>query len=223
MDRKSVIVLSICFVLFVLWAQVVPVLYPPTPIARTNTVASLTNTIPATNATTALEAPRGPAVPWTAPTPGAPEELVVLTNEVARYTFTSHGGGLKVVELLKYPESVARGSKSSILSNRVATLNAQAQQPVLALAGSEALAGDSVYKISKFTDVGGWNQRRSHCLRRSSGEAPDQWSVRGERVRAWFELPRQRPRSHREPLGTTGRAAVAEMGRRRGHAVECAR
>ena len=86
MDRKSVIVLSVCFLLFVLWAQLVPVLYPPKPVAKTNTVASITNTIPATNATTALEAPRGPAVPGTAPVPGAPEERVVLTKEVSRYT-----------------------------------------------------------------------------------------------------------------------------------------
>lgn len=185
MDRKSVIVLSICFVLFVLWAQVVPVLYPPKPIVRTNIVASLTNTIPATNATTALEAPRGPAVPWTAPQPGAPEELVVLTNDVARYTFTSHGGGLKLVELLKYPESVARGSKSSILSNRVATLNAQAQQPVLALGGSEALAGDSVYKISGFT--GTWPDG-TNAARTVSGVRAEKLLTNGLFVVKEFEL-----------------------------------
>lgn len=185
MDRKSVIVLSICFVLFVLWAQVVPVLYPPKPIVRTNIVASLTNTIPATNATTALEAPRGGAIPWTAPQPGAPEELVVLTNDVARYTFTSHGGGLKLVELLKYPESVARGSKSSILSNRVATLNAQAQQPVLALGGSEALAGDSVYKISGFT--GTWPDG-TNAARTVSGVRAEKLLTNGLFVVKEFEL-----------------------------------
>ena len=185
MDRKSVIVLSICFVLFVLWAQVVPVLYPPKPITRTNTVASLTNTIPATNATAALEAPRGEVIPWTAPQPGAPEELVFLTNEVARYTFTSHGGGLKVVELLKYPESVARGSKSSILSNRVATLNAQAQQPVLALGGSEALAGDSVYKVSRFT--GSWTDG-TNGSRAVSGVRAEKLLTNGLFVVKEFEL-----------------------------------
>src|SRR5207247_123458 len=36
-------------------------------------------------------------------------------------------------------------------TNRVATLNAQAQQPVLALLGSEALVGDALFHVSKFS------------------------------------------------------------------------
>lgn len=155
MDRKSVIVLTVCFLLFVLWAQLVPVMYPPKPVPKTNTVATASNTVSGvtTSATAAIEAPKSAGTPWIAPKPGASEEVLVLTNDVARYTFTSHGGGLKLVELLKYPESVAcRGA--SVLSNRVATLNAQAQQPVLALQGSDSLAGDGIYKISRFT--GSW-------------------------------------------------------------------
>ena len=36
-----------------------------------------------------------------------PEQLLVLTNARARYTFTSRGGGLKLVELLDYPETIS--------------------------------------------------------------------------------------------------------------------
>src|SRR5439155_12618191 len=86
------------------------------------------------------------------PPPGAPEELLALTNENARYTFTSYGGGLKLVELLNYPESVSCGRKrAGAATQRVATLNAQAQHPVLALLGSEALVGDGVFQLRKIS------------------------------------------------------------------------
>ncbi len=39
-------------------------------------------------------------------TANVPEELLVVTNSNARYTFTSYGGGLKLVELVHYPETV---------------------------------------------------------------------------------------------------------------------
>jgi len=122
MDRKSVIVLIICGVLFVLWAQLTPRLYPPPPVTKTNILAGATNAITGgTNLPVPLEATA--ARPFTSPLPSAPEELLVMTNDVARYTFTSHGGGLKMVELLKYPESVSCGSKQNVATNRVATLN----------------------------------------------------------------------------------------------------
>src|SRR5881409_1585711 len=104
MDRKSIIVLILCGVLFLLWAQMVPRLYPPQPRSSTNAPAQTTITSATGTPTAApLEATHSPYIP---PAPDAPEELITLTNENARYTFTSHGGGLKLVELLKYPESV---------------------------------------------------------------------------------------------------------------------
>lgn len=186
MDRKSVIVLTVCFLLFVLWAQLVPVMYPPKPVVRTNTVAGVTNTIPAgSNAVAALEAPKAGTTPWVAPKSGAAEELVVLTNDVARYTFTSHGGGLKLVELLKYPEFVSRSSKSSTVSNRVATLNGQSHQPVLALGGSEAFSGDGVYRISRFT--GSWSDG-TNAARSVSGVRAEKLLSNGLFIVKEFEL-----------------------------------
>ena len=58
------------------------------------------------------------------------------------------------MELLKYPESVSCGSKRNQETNGLATLNDRARQPVLALAGSEALVGDGVFKLSRFS--GSW-------------------------------------------------------------------
>ena len=149
MDRKSVIILSVCALLFLLWAQMVPRLYPPAKVQKNDPLAS--NAAPATaQATSAVPQPSTPGT-FVPPKPGAPEELLVLTNDTARYTFTSHGGGLKMVELLKYPDSVACRDKSSTATNRLATLNSQAQQPVLSLIGSEELVGDGVFKISRFS------------------------------------------------------------------------
>jgi YidC/Oxa1 family membrane protein insertase len=166
MDRKSVIVLIVCGVLFMLWAQLTPRLYPPQPVSRTNILAGATNAVAGgTNVPVPLES--AVAKPFTSPLANAPEELVVMTNDVARYTFTSHGGGLKLVELLKYPESVSCAGKRNTATNRVATLNAQAKQPVLALGANDALAGDGVFKISRFT--GTWPDGTNNKTRPVSG------------------------------------------------------
>jgi len=37
----------------------------------------------------------------------APEQIIILTNGVTRYTFTSRGGGLKLVELLNMPQTIS--------------------------------------------------------------------------------------------------------------------
>src|SRR5882762_1057892 len=103
MDRKSIVILVVCAGLFVVWAQMMQRLYPPQPAPRTNTTALASNTAGASAGAQQLESPS----PATSPKPSAPEEVLVLTNEIARYTFTSHGGGLKLVELLKYPDSVS--------------------------------------------------------------------------------------------------------------------
>jgi YidC/Oxa1 family membrane protein insertase len=148
MDRKSVIILIVCGALFIAWVQLTQRYYPPAR-STTNTMAAATNVTPAsTDVPVPLESVG--KTPVAAPKPGTPEETIVLTNENARYTFTSHGGGLKLVELLHYPEAVSCRRKGTSGSNNVATLNDHAQQPVLALLGSEAYVGDGVFRLSKF-------------------------------------------------------------------------
>ncbi|HTV75836.1 MAG TPA: membrane protein insertase YidC, partial [Candidatus Baltobacteraceae bacterium] len=72
-----------------------------------------------------------------------------------RYTFTSRGGGLKSVELLKYPETIsARWRKQNESSaNGVATLNARTSVPVLSILGDSSLIGDGNFTLTK-TDGG---------------------------------------------------------------------
>ena len=70
----------------------------------------------------------------------------MLKNENARYTFTSHGGGLKLVELTHYPETVSQ-RRGKTKTDRFATLNTLAPVPVLAIAG-EGLQEDGIFKLT---------------------------------------------------------------------------
>src|SRR2546429_604208 len=129
MDRTSIIVLAICLAILALWYTVViPKLTPkPVPGALTNApvaTASQTNQTqpsnyqPATASSTTTSNSLAIVV-----NTNITEELMVVTNENARYTFTSHGGGLKLVELVKYPETVLSRREAKRQTNRVATLN----------------------------------------------------------------------------------------------------
>src|SRR5439155_1241733 len=110
MDRKSVIVLVISFILLMIWYPLMNRLYPPQPIPQR------TNSVPGTASPTAAGTD-APATVSGVSTSGvqagalvksdSPEELVVVENDNVRCTFTSHGGGLKLVELKNYPEPVA--------------------------------------------------------------------------------------------------------------------
>ena len=144
MDRKSIIVVVASVALFVLWGQLIPRLYPPKPVPH------FTNAV--TRASNQLERPTAfPTTPTRGAVPSeiasrAPEQLLVLSNRNARYTFTSHGGGLKHVELVNYLESV--DCKSQKNSTNVATLNTAAPLPVLSLLGGEALESDGLFKLT---------------------------------------------------------------------------
>jgi YidC/Oxa1 family membrane protein insertase len=81
----------------------------------------------------------------------APEQTLVLTNGRARYTFTSRGGGLKKIELLKYPETISlRWQKNNHgATNGLATLNQDAFVPVLAILGDTNLVGDGNFNLTQ--------------------------------------------------------------------------
>ena len=124
MDRKSIVVLSICFLLFVLWAQLVPRLYPPAPVTRTNNVASATNAAPARpNPVAPLEA--SAPTNWVAPRADAPEELLVairakLDRRRALQVFDTRSAHLQTVSMLanviEARESYTRGHVERVQS-----------------------------------------------------------------------------------------------------------
>ena len=129
MDRNSIIVLVVCFVLLMLWYPlVVNKLYPPKALPRGTNAPSATvtgtNQVPVANAPVLAEATTN--APRVEVNTNVPEDLLVISNENARYTFTSHGGGLKLIELVKYPETVSlRDDKSNLrrIASRRSTIS----------------------------------------------------------------------------------------------------
>jgi YidC/Oxa1 family membrane protein insertase len=72
-----------------------------------------------------------------------------VSNGNARYTFTSRGGGIKLVELLKYPETVsALRKKKSAQAQDVATLNESAAFAVGALLDDGTVAGGGNFLLT---------------------------------------------------------------------------
>lgn len=151
MDRKAIIVLVISFLLFVAWAVLVPKLYPPKPLPpMTNIVTQATNTVAASNAVAPyIAAPPTNPPPKPVVRSTVPEKLEKLTVHGITYVFTSHGGGLKEVELdaRQYPEKVARKSEANGAA-RGAVLNRGAVSPVLALGGHPSLQDDDYYQLT---------------------------------------------------------------------------
>jgi len=151
MDRTGIIAVSICAALLVLWffqTQKQEALFQQqrAEFARTNIVA--------TPQATANQA----AIPTTTTAPpqvfdtNTPENLIVISNADALYTFTSRGGGLESVKLLKYPETISPRWKKEMATNSVATLNAHAPVPVLAILGDPGFVGDGNFTLTRSGD-----------------------------------------------------------------------
>src|SRR5579859_770513 len=110
MDRTGIIVVSLCAVLLFVWfyetskqaqrLQQQQAEYQrthPQPVATNGTQSQSANA--STTSTSAVS-----AVPFDT---NAPEQTIVMTNNRVRYTFTSRGGGIKLVELLDHPETIS--------------------------------------------------------------------------------------------------------------------
>jgi YidC/Oxa1 family membrane protein insertase len=156
MDKTGIIVVSICALLFGWWfvAQQ-KITQQQAAYARTNQVAVAQSRLAATNSgfVTATATAATVTVPVAFDT-NAPEQTIVLANAKARYTFTSRGGGLKLVELLDYPQTVSARwkKKDGADTNGVASLNTLALVPALAVLGDASLVGDGNFSLTKTAD-----------------------------------------------------------------------
>ncbi len=159
MDRKSIIGLVASIALLLLWFPVVNRLYPSKPLPPGSTNAVVTVQAPGTNGAAPVVAPRTPPVmrPTDAASrapqaaPGQAEETIVLSGSNASYTITSQGGGIKLFELVQFPEVVGRkkGTESAVKHTR---LNANAAYPSMALLGGPEVEGDGIYELSRTSD-----------------------------------------------------------------------
>lgn len=150
MDRTGIIVVTLCALLLGVWfvqEQKYQAHRPPPPVATSTAATAPTPAAsPSSTATTPV------ATPWFEVGSNAPESLITLTNADARYLFTSRGGGLKSVELSKYPDSISPRWKKEMTTNDFATLNAGAPAPVLAILGDPGLIGDGSFTLTKTRD-----------------------------------------------------------------------
>ena len=72
-----------------------------------------------------------------------------MTNDNAHYTFTSYGGGLKLVELLRYPETLATPRQALLKANNFETLDTYTPAPTLALMDGDAVQGDGIFALTR--------------------------------------------------------------------------
>lgn len=157
MDRTGIIIVSLCVALLIGWV------FEQRKIAMQEMRQAQAA---ATNAVAAVPAVSTPAP--TAPPPSVagadvmsappeivsstmPENLIVITNGRARYTFTSRGGGLKQVDLLDFPETISARWREINANAKagVASLNTGAPLPVLAILGDTNLIGDGNFTITQ--------------------------------------------------------------------------
>ena len=151
MDRKTIAIMASCILFIFLWQGVLVPKYfsekRPVPVANTNAApAAVASTTTGTNATSVAPVAASARVDF--PT-NAAEQLLVITNDNARYTFTSRGGGLKQIELVHFPETIARKRKEQAAITNFATLNTHAHVPLLAVFGGEPLTGDGVFTLTE--------------------------------------------------------------------------
>jgi YidC/Oxa1 family membrane protein insertase len=158
MDKTGIIVVSICALLLGWWfVEQNKSAQQQAAYARTNQVAVAQSQLAATNSNAALATTTATAPTVTTPVAfntNTPEQTIVLANTKARYTFTSRGGGLKLVELLDYPQTIsARWTlKNGAQTNGVASLNTLALVPSLAVLGDPGLIGDGNFALTKTGD-----------------------------------------------------------------------
>ncbi|HEY2574118.1 MAG TPA: membrane protein insertase YidC, partial [Verrucomicrobiaceae bacterium] len=159
MDRKSIAVIVACVAALILWQFVIVPKYLPSrpiPHAATNAQNSAQSPV-GTNAVTGSNNVAAPATTSAGPSPqlevntNLSEQLVIVTNENARYTFTSYGGGLKLIELLHYPETVPSWRNKKAQAGGIASLNTYTPSPTLAILGGAAVQGDGIFNLIRTT------------------------------------------------------------------------
>ncbi len=152
MDRKSILILVASLGLLLLSQRLIHRLYPPEKIEPDPALSGDTNsTMPSVEAPPSGQPEAvitaAPAAPQLVE-PSVAEELVTLETDQARYVFTSHGGGIKAIELKNYLEVVGRKTHQQ-QDDEVATLNNRAPVPAFALIGNDRLQGDGLYRFSR--------------------------------------------------------------------------
>jgi len=152
MDRKGIAFIAVCVAGMVGLKFVADWIWPTRPhpagmtnqyVLATNAAVTGTNRAPET-AAVVLPATVAPAIPSFK----SAEATEVLENGVLKLTLSSHGGGVRLVELKKYPASVNCRDKEDPNRGLVAALNRFASSPALTL-GVGPLTGDGEFTLTR--------------------------------------------------------------------------
>ncbi|HUI06545.1 MAG TPA: membrane protein insertase YidC [Verrucomicrobiae bacterium] len=144
MDKKTVLVVVACLIALFAWQTLVNKIYPPKPKPPRPAAAAVTNApqpqaeIPPTVEKPAA-APPTKAAMVEPEEPRPAEQTVTLTNDYVRMEFTSWGGGVRQVELLKHKTN---GSGNVVL-------NGGDFVPALALDGVTNAGPDAAYTVAR--------------------------------------------------------------------------
>ncbi len=142
MDRKTMLVVLGCLVAMIGWQALINQIYPPKPKAiKVAAAVAGTNAVPQAPAETPAVQPSEPVKESAvAPEePRTPEQTVTLSNEFVRMEFTTWGGGVRWVELLKH----------KVNGSGAVDLNGTNFVPALALMGITNDGPDSVFSVEQ--------------------------------------------------------------------------
>jgi YidC/Oxa1 family membrane protein insertase len=153
MDRKGIIVLIVSFVLLMLWFPLVNKLYPPISVSQDTNVVQVATNQAVSGPDTQTQLPAAPSSPPAEPgqmlvEPGTSEELLTLENNQIRLTLSSHGGGIRLVELKNHLESVSCSRQRSETNNLV-ELNSKAPLPLLTILGGPSIQGNGIFSCQR--------------------------------------------------------------------------
>jgi len=140
MDRKTIVVVLCCLAALFASQKLINTLYPPKPKVLHPPTAASSNTAPEQALAPkpeelSVESTR--AATTESALPRTAEEIVSLSNEFVRVDFTSWGGGVRSVELLKH----------KAFGTGLATLNGAGLVPALSLVGVAGAGSNDAYSI----------------------------------------------------------------------------
>jgi YidC/Oxa1 family membrane protein insertase len=142
MDRKTILLLVGCLIAIIGWQALVNQLYPPRPrVLKVATAVAATNAASTAATENPAEKPVEPVKEAVvAPEePRSPEQIVTLSNEFVRMEFTTWGGGVRSVVLLKH----------KVNGDGNVVLNGTNFVPALTLMGITNAGPDSVFTIEQ--------------------------------------------------------------------------
>jgi YidC/Oxa1 family membrane protein insertase len=146
MDRRSIIILALAMALLFGMSPLVDHFFPPKPVPITLQTA-LTNKAPSESATITNFVPPPSAVNSAPAEPAIAETILSVTNEDLIWHFTSDGGGIKTIDLRKYPAVIKR-TAAGLAPTTPASLNTNAPFPMLTLQGA-GFRGNNDYTVTQ--------------------------------------------------------------------------